>query len=674
MRRCAARARSRAPAERRAACRRRRQGPARVLLRRPPPKPWQGWRTASLLAPLALAAPGAQAAAFLPGAEADPPTGEVTHALPTPAEPLAGDGIQWTLAPWRHQGTLSLALRGLRLEDGSTSRQALLAGDVEFASHVWQPWFVQLRLGLGFVAAQTGGDAATGAAGSGALTGRAAVLVFPASRFPFELRADVGDSRTSGPSLGSDYQTRRLSLSQSWRPAVGNASLQLRLDRSQLIDRTSRDTLSTLNATALQQSGPHSFDLGLALSDNRRSDTADHTRLASLNGRHSYHPASDLNVETLASWNQVRLGGSTFDLGGDVRQLSTLVSWRPRAAPWAGAGAPLLAATARWVQARTLAGAGLRNDAQAVNVSLGASQELAPDWRATASASANQLRAEGGAGGNSSSVQAGLGWAPSAVSLAQWRYAPSINVNAGLARDTQGLRRQTLGTQATHALSRDWRLGDSASVSAAFTQGGAVLRESGLAGASQALAHGASLSWQRFDDSGGQLYGGLSYTDSHSRGSADPATPAAERPRGRFQLLNLQFSQRWQLSRHAQGSAHVTLQGARNESSEIDVFTGLRRLVGPGWQRFYTGALYYEHQAAFGVPRLRHSVQLGVSSQPLEQRALGDIDAPRERISESLETRLDYAIGRLDTRLALRVARVEGRVVAGVQARAQRRF
>jgi hypothetical protein len=655
-----------------------------VHIRRPSRGPWPGWRTATWLAPLALAAPGAQAAAFLPGVEADPPTGEVTRLLPTPAEPLAGDGIQWTLAPWRSQGTLSLAARGLRLEDGSSSRQTVLAGEVDLASHIWQPWFVQLRLGLGFVAARTSGDAATGASGaggslgSGSLTVRAAVQVFPASRFPFELRADVGDSRTSGPSLGSDYQSRRLSLTQSWRPEVGNASLQLQLDHSQLLDRGSRDTLNTAHLTALHQSGPHSLDLGLSFSDNRRSDTDESTRLTSLNGRHSYHPASDLNVETLASWNQVRLSGSSFEIGGDVRQLSTLLSWRPRVVPWAGAGAPLLAATARWVQARSVAGADgrpdARTDAQAVNVSLGASQELSTAWRAAVSLSANHLQAPGGAGGDSSSVQAVLGWAPSAVALGPWRYGPSFSVNAGLANDTLGVRRQTLGTQAAHGLSRDWRAGDDGSVSVAITQGGAVLRESGAYGSTEALAHGASLSWQRLDPSGGQLYGGLSYSDSRSRSSADAATPGAGRLRGRFQLLNLQFSQRWHLSRHAQGSAHLTLQGARNESSDVDAFTGQRRLMGAGWQRFYTGALQYEHQAAFGVPRLRHSVQLGVSSQPLEQRALGDINAPREQVSESLETRLDYAIGRLDTRLSLRVARVEGRVVSAIQARAQRRF
>jgi hypothetical protein len=96
--------------------------------------------------------------------------------------------------------------------------------------------------------------------------------------------------------------------------------------------------------------------------------------------------------------------------------------------------------------------------------------------------------------------------------------------------------------------------------------------------------------------------------------------------------------------------------------------------VGVGWMRYYNGTVSYENQRAFGVPRLRGTVLLGVNSQPLERRALGDIDAPRERISESLEARLDHAIGQLDTRLSARVARVDGRVLAAVQARAQRRF
>lgn len=622
-----------------------------------------------------MLSPAAHGAAFLPGSEADPPTGAVSTAAPTPVEPLLGDGIQWTLAPWRVRGSLALDLRALRLEDGSTTRQGLLVGEVDMASYVWQPWFVQVRLGLGFVAARSGGDAQAQTQDSGSLTARAALLVFPASRFPFELRADVSDSRAGGVNLGSDYQSRRLSLSQGWRPEVGNGSVQLQLDHSQLLDSVSTDTLTTFSATALRQAGAHSLDLGLGWSDNRRSDSEEHTRLANASARHSFHPAAELNVETLASWNEVRQSAAGFDLGSDVRQLSSFASWRPRKAPWGGAGAPLVAATARWVQARALGGGsgGTAADAQAFNATLGASQDLAPSWRASLSASANHVQSNASSSGDSASVQGGLSWAPSAVPLLGWRYAPTANVNASLARDLLGQRRQTAGLQLAHGLSRDIPWGDSRSLSLSVSQSGAVLRESATVGLSTALAHGASVSWQSMDGSGGQTFGGLSYSDSQSRGS-EGIVPGTGGARSRFRLLNLQFSQRLQLSRYAHGAANLTLQGTHNQSSELDVFTGERREQAQGWQRFYTGSLSYEHQAAFGVPRLRHTVLASVSSQPLERRALGDIDAPRERISESIESRLDYAVGRLDTRLSLRAARVEGRVIAGVQARAQRRF
>ncbi len=623
----------------------------------------------------AVLSPLAQAAAFLPGSEADPPTGALSAPTPTPVEPLLGDGIQWTLAPWRLRGSLALDLRALRLEDRSTTRQGLLVGDIDLASHIWQPWFVQLRLGLGFVAARSSGDAQAQTQDSGSITARAAMLVFPASRFPFELRADASDSRSGGVNLGSDYQSRRLSLSQGWRPAVGNGSVQLQLDHSQLQDSVSTDTLTTFSATAIRQTGAHSTDLGLGFSDNRRSDSDERTRLSHAAARHSYHPAAEINVETLASWNEVRQSAAGFDLGSDVRQLSSFLSWRPRTAPWGGTGAPLVAATARWVQARSLdSGRGsTAADAQAFNATLGVSQDLAPSWRASLSASANHVQSDAASSGDSASVQGGLSWAPAAVPLLGWRYAPSANVNASLARDPLGQRRQSAGLQLAHGVSRDVPWGENRSLSLSVSQSGAVRRESGTVGPSTAVAHGASISWQSMDGSGGQTFGGLSYSDSISRGS-DGVVAGTGGARSRFRLLNLQLSQRLQLSRYAHGAANLTLQGTHNQSSELDVFTGERRDQGQGWQRFYTGSLSYEHRAAFGVPRLRHTVLASVSSQPLERRALGDIDAPRERISESIESRLDYAVGRLDTRLSLRAARVEGRVIAGVQARAQRRF
>jgi hypothetical protein len=625
---------------------------------------WPAPRRRWLVAPLSLAliCPAAQGAAFLPSAEAAPATGELTQAAATPDEPLGGSGIQWTLAPWRTGGSVALDLRALRLEDGRTTRQTLLVSELDMASYLWQPWFVQVRLGLGLVAAQASGDAQTQGQLGSTLTGRAAITVFPASRFPFELRADVSDSRAGGIGLGGDTTSRRLSLSQSWRPLAGNAQLQLLADYSEISDGAARDTLSTFTATALRQSGAHTVDLGFTHSDNERSDTDERTRLSSATARHTFHPAGDLNVETFASWNEARVQGGSLDLSSDVRQLSTFASWRGKSGLWAGAGAPLVAASARWLQARS-PGTGPGDAPQAFNATLGVSQELNAAWRASLSASFSRLQSTQ-ADGDSAGAQGSLSWSPASTLWVGWRYAPSASANAGTFRDASSLVRRTAGLQASHGVSRDLPLDASSSLSFGLTQSAAVLQESQASEVARALAHGASVSWQRLAQEGSQSYGGLSYTDSRTLGSMP----------GRFELINLQLSQRTQLSRYAHWAANLTLQGSNNRSSELDVFSGLRREMGMGWQRFYSGTLSYEHQRAFGVPRLRHTVLLGVNSQPLERRALGDIDAPRERITESLETRLDYAIGRLDTRASLRAARVDGRMVVALQARAQRRF
>jgi len=620
-------------------------------------------RRSFALAPLSLALLSqAGAAPFVPGTEADPPTGELGAPPERAHEPLRGEGIQWVLAPWRSGGTLAVDLRALRLEDGRTTRQGLLLGDVDFASYIWQPWFVQLRFGAGFIAARASGDGLGPGSDNGTLTGRAAISVFPASRFPFELRADVSDSRHGGVALGGDFRSQRLSLMQRYRPEQGNSNFQLQVEQSRLDDGLSRDTLTLLNASALHQSGPHQVDIGLTHSDNQRSDTDEHTRLSVLSARHGYQPSTAMNIETLATWNELRLHANALESGSNVRQLSTFATWRPATKLTGTPSAPLLAASLRGVDSRSLGDTNSR--VQAINGTLGLSQELSQAWRMSLSAHANDLHSSTGAGGKSAGAQAAVNWAPLAARWGPWRYMPSAGFNLSGDRDSTGADRQLVGAQASHGLSRDITLGQGRMLGLSFSQSGAVLRESGVESLSRALAHSASLSWQSVDATGSQSFGGVSASDSRSHGLS----------RGHFQLVNLQLSQRTQITRFSNWAANLTVQASRNASSEVDVFTGERREIGNGWQRYTNGTLSYENQRAFGVPRLRGTVLLGVNSQPLERRALGDIDAPRERITASLEARLDHSIGQLETRLSARVARIDGKDVAALQARAQRRF
>jgi hypothetical protein len=617
----------------------------------------------------------ARPAAYLPGEqiEPDPPTGDAaSNAAPTPAEPVAGNGIRWELAPWRSSGMLALDLREQRQGLGQRSRQAVLSGDIDFASYLWQPWFVQLRAGVGALQSQDRSrDSSGGASGSthsSAWTGRLGVSVFPASRFPFELRADVSDTRTRGDNLGADYRSQRLALSQGWRPLVGNHQVQLNGDHSRFIasDGVS-DTLIVLAAKSTHQWREHAVDLGASLSRNTRSDSEQKSRFNALSARHSFQPHADLRVETLATENDTRLrntAGDTF--GSDLRQLSTLASWRPREGEWGyRVGEPLqVGASVRWAEFDSR-GAASDASAQSINATLGATQELQRVWRLTGNASYGRFDSGAAAPDvQSASLGASVAWAPSATSLGSWQYVPSASLSGSEAKTSGDAPRRSLGLQAAHSVSRNVAVGEADSVTTSLTQSGALLRESLSPSTSRAIAHSASLFWQSWGSTMSQTFAGLTLSDS--------IVYAEER--GRFQMVNLQLSRRTQLSRASSWSANLTLQGTRNESSQLDPFTGQRRTLAPGWQQYHSGTLSYENQRAFDVPRLRFSALASANSQQLEQRAAGDINAPVHRISRSLEARLDYRIGRLDTRLTARHAEVDGRAVSLIHARVQRGF
>ena len=432
----------------------------------------------ALLTPVAMAAllhaGSAGAAAFLPGeVEADPPTGPTGPGLQLaarPEEPLAGNGIVWALAPWLYRGTVTLDARALKLEDGRRTRLGLLLGDMEFASYVWQPWFIQLRAGVGVVLGRDnnhGGEAPPTRNGNNALTGRLQVSVFPASRFPFELRADAGDSRASGETLLNDYRTLRLSLSQSWRPQTGSDLYVLNLDHSRVRggDGVS-DALTLLRASGVRQWGRHTLDVGLTWSTNTRTDNDDSSRQTSFTARHAWTPATSLTADTLASWNDVRLaigrGSSRLSLASDVRQVSTFASWQPRRGDWgwSESGALVVTGTARVIESGSSSdGNGVetgRLRARGYNLSLGVGKDLGRTLRLSGAMSYSRLEAAAAVGSTLMAVTGALAWTPDTLSLGEWRYSPSGSLNLGWNDTPDGQRRQIAGVQGAHALSRTW--------------------------------------------------------------------------------------------------------------------------------------------------------------------------------------------------------------------------
>lgn len=635
-------------------------------------------RTAGHLAAAALAlhAGGASAAAYLPGgAEPDPPTGEVRTATASDAPAGQGLRMRWGLAPIRYSGTLSLDARWLRLEQGTTSRQGTLQNDIEFWTHIWQPWFIQLRAGTGVVVARNtlsgeGSGTNSGASGSSSLTGRFAVSVFPASRFPFELRADASDSRTRGDFLGTDYRSKRVSLTQSYRPETGSDSYSLNLDWSRLNGSDgSEDTVRSVHASALRQFTTQSFELTGSRVENERTDTGESSRYDTLSARHNYHPSSELVVDTLATRNDVTLhsGAQTglLGFGSDVRQLSSFATWRPRFGEAGSAQDSSLYFTGnvRLADARIDSG-GDEQQVRSVNSALGVSLDLTREWRLAASLAGTLIEPDNGQSTRLGNANVLVNWTSQGVALGAWRYTPTAAANLGVARGGGVGQRYTVASQLGHGVARGVPLGQGHSLSLNLNQTLGLVEDSLNRSLSRTLGHSASLFWQGTSGAATQSFAGLSASDTRTYGEES----------GSFQLVNLQISRRTQLTRSASWSGHLTLQASRSELRQLDLVSGQVRAAGVGWQRFYSGTLNYENSRALGVPRLRYTLLVGANSQQFESRALGDIDAPRQRIGASVENRLDYAIGKLDARLSARVVRLESRNVASVFARVQRRY
>jgi len=198
----------------------------------------------------------------------------------------------------------------------------------------------------------------------------------------------------------------------------------------------------------------------------------------------------------------------------------------------------------------------------------------------------------------------------------------------------------TASAQFDHGLTRSIAIDGSSTVGINLGQGISVLDDSS-SGRTEALSHTAGVSWSVAPSENSRAYSALSAADTHRRGATDSD----------FQLVNLQVSGQYQFSRFALGSANFTTQASRSggELASTD-----------GYDTRSTGNLSYQHGRAFGVPGLSYSVLYSVNESQFATRQQGDLEAPPHQASQSLEQRLDYRIGLLETRLLARVAETEG--------------
>lgn len=569
--------------------------------------------------------------------------------------------VQLRLGPVRWQGYLASEYR-FQNSAGQRSRGFVDSANLRASSYVFQPWFAQVSGALGFVRSRVTGMS-TDASSSASLTGEANLSLFPASRFPFDAGFSVSDTRASGEITGTDFRDTRLRLRQSYQTLEGTR-FTARYERSALQSVTfGADVLNVAEAGMSARSGPQSYELNASWSGNSGGAGGTESNLLRVIGRHQYVPAANFQVESLATYNRSLFEQSTATLRSAFSsrfvQLSSFATWRPEEGdPFYDEARPMLVTGALRLSGIASDSSGETSEIQSASAAAGLSYTFNPATRLSANASLTHTGGTGAPGGLSSAQSAALTYAPAPRLLGEYTYVWNLTGQASNSTGADRPGQRSLGGQGGHSLSRSFALaGDSRLTFSIGQSAGAVFA---TGGATRNLTHNAGVTWSALATSAAQTYVSLHLADTRTFGAT----------RADFQLVNFQATRQQPLSAQSFWTANLTVQGARQRSdAPADGVTPT------GAFTFVTsGSVTYQHLRAFGVPGLRLFASYIANDAQFRSRTLGDIDAPREAVSDALEARLEYRIGKLDARLSFRTATVDGRRSSVLFLRLQRNF
>ena len=599
-----------------------------------------------------------------------------------PQERQQSDGVRdllrnvnFKLGPVRWRAVTSTEYRLQTASGGQRSSGFVTSGNASAASYVFQPWFAQVRGGIGFVRSSVGGGEIKDNT-SLSLTGDAGLSLFPASRFPFDASFSVSDSRASGEITGSDFRTTRIGVRQAYRTLDGS-QYSVRYERSMISGATfGNDVLDVGEGTFSKRFGKHAVEVSGNHSSNTGGVNGTQSNLTRFIGRDSWLPSANLQVETLATYNQNAFEQTTPSLRNGFEQttpslrnafstrfiqVASFVNWRPvEGEPLFDEQHPIaLTGGLRYSGIASEGGGGLTEN-QSASASAGVNYTIGPATRLSAGATVTLAAATAGASGVglTTSQNATLSHAPVPKPLGSFLY--SWNASVGASNSTGGgggsgagatpavsSSHQSVTGQGSHTLSRVFQLAPRSGLTVSVGQSAGTNLATG--GSTQHLTHNATASWSLLGESTSQAYVSLSASDSRTFGASS----------GDFQFVNLQATRQAPIGPLSFWTANLTLQGSRQHlESRVP---GVSAIASDGFNFNTTGSVTYQHLRFLGVPRLRLFASYTANQAQLQSRALGDLNASRELVTGALDTRLDYQIGKVEARLSFRTANVDQR-------------
>ncbi len=586
-----------------------------------------------------------------PGAVPPPPTpiyppapGPVVTPSPGAAasEPGLSD-VRWQLAPIRWRGLLAMDLRSFSVEGQQQRRDFVESAILQATSYVYQPWFAQFALGITGVAAQARGEFPS----NGSTLGSNGMLsVFPTSRFPFQANFERTDSRSNEQFTGRDFLQQRAGARQSYRSVGGESNTSVAFDRSTLTSSAfGRDTVDVYNAGYQRSVGGNSFDASGNRTLNTR-EAGERSQFDRVFARHNYVADGTFTAETLASYGATSQDLATLmGLKNEVSQLSTFATWRRSDDDplFVTGGARLFSSTVASplseTETRSTMGYGTANYRVNSNLLLNAGGSVTQISNSGADASVVLAQ-----------EFAGATYTTDAHRLGEYLYTANLGANVANQSGGEEGKHRVVSAQGTHGVNRLFDVAPAQAIALNLSQSLAHSHDT-LAGDLDTLSNYGGLSYRLSSAETLSGFASVSASDSRTRGFAE----------SNLQLVNFQISGQANLGRYSNLVANYTVQGTRPDSSEP--FTVSRN-----------GGATYQHLRVFGVAQLRYLAIYERSDYQLNSRLLGDISAMREQVAWSFEQRLEYRIGKLETRLSYRLAEIDGKKNALLFLRVAREF
>jgi hypothetical protein len=184
-------------------------------------------------------------------------------------------------------------------------------------------------------------------------------------------------------------------------------------------------------------------------------------------------------------------------------------------------------------------------------------------------------------------------------------------------------------------------MGGAATLNLLATQGAGVVEDS-LRGRTVTVRHTGSAGLRVVTSETSDAFLGANLGQSDSTGGIEDhfrlanVQASGQLRFGAFDFLSMNLTAQWTRSRRG---------GTTGEESRQQVY----------------GTIAYQHARVFGLPRLRFVSSASFSDAFLDSRLLGNLEASRENVTRLVDTRLLYDIGRLELRLGMRIAKIEGR-------------